>query len=396
MSSQANAEVVVCGAGAAGSAAALAAARAGARVHLLEAAPRPGGTVAHSLIHTVGGLYDSDGKPLQGGLVTELVRRLTQEDPATGPRRLGRTWVLNVCPAVYRSVLERWLAAEPCLMLRCQARVARLEVRGGRISEIRVVCPGQELRLRPQAVIDATGTAEVVRLLDASLLQGPGRAAAGGLILRLRGVAAGALAFPRGVAVVHALRAAAREGTLPGACANSWLDRGVYEDEAYLKLSVPLPADWRLQQELIVATARRGGEAILAFLRRFPEFAQARIEQVGALGVRDGGRIRGEYCLTRQDVLAGRKFADAACRCAWPIEFWDPLTGVSLEYLPASTWYEVPLRALKVQGLDNLWAVGKCLSADADAQASARIAGCCWGMGQAVGKVVADGAIAWR
>jgi hypothetical protein len=39
-----------------------------------------------------------------------------------------------------------------------------------------------------------------------------------------------------------------------------------------------------------------------------------------------------------------------------------------------------------VQGLRNVWAAGKCLSADRFAHASARIAGTCWSMGEAVGE----------
>src|SRR5262249_22758239 len=114
------------------------------------------------------------------------------------------------------------------------------------------------------------------------------------------------------------------------------------------------------------------------------------VENVGQLGVREGGRVRGEYCLSREDVLQGRKFADAACRCAWPIELWGD-QGVSLEYLPPGSYYEVPLRALQVVGFSNLCAVGKCLSADVWAQASARVVGCCWAMGQAVGQTVKGG-----
>jgi hypothetical protein len=60
---------------------------------------------------------------------------------------------------------------------------------------------------------------------------------------------------------------------------------------------------------------------------------------------------------------------------------------VSLDYLPDGTFYEIPLGALRVRGLANLWAAGKCLSADIHAQASARVAGCCWSMGEAVGKL---------
>ena len=106
--------------------------------------------------------------------------------------------------------------------------------------------------------------------------------------------------------------------------------------------------------------------------------------------MRDGGRVRGEYCLTETDVRQGRKFSDAACRCAWPIEYWDPEQGVSMQYLPDNTYYEIPLRALKVSGWANLWTAGKCLSADRLAQASARVAGTCWAMGEAVGRAAAS------
>jgi hypothetical protein len=389
MSHTARSELVlVCGAGAAGSAAALAAARGGAAVCLVESA-QPGGTVANCLIHTLGGLYDSAGELLHGGLVAELASALSGEGSATR-RRLGRTWVLSVCPDRYRAVLQRWLAAEPNLALLDGSQVLRLVVCGRTITEAHVVWQGQEVRLGTAAVIDATGTAEVVRLLGPSWLQDPGPAIAGGLIFRLVGVEPGALAFPRGVGFVQALRAGAAAGDLPATCASAWLDRGGRDDEAYVKLFVPLPEDWRSREEEIVRLACRDGQAVVQYLRRWAEFRGSRVERIGQLGVREGGRVRGEYCLTREDVLQGRQFADAACRCAWPIELWGE-QGVTLEYLPPGSHYEVPLRALKVDGLSNLWAVGKCLSADVWAQASARVVGCCWAMGQAVGQAVAGG-----
>ena len=391
-------DVVVCGAGAAGCAAALAAARAGARVRLVESAARVGGTVADCLIHTLGGLYDAAGGLLNGGLAAELARRLSEGDPPARPRRMGRVWVLSVCPDVYRGVLRRWLAAEPRITLLPNARVCGVEAAGGgvvgleveRVGQGQLAARGTTLRLAARAVVDATGTAEVVRRLDPSLLQDESRRAAGGLVLRLRGVAPGALAFPRGVAVVRELRAAAAAGALPPACGKAWLDAGVYEDEAYAKLFVPLPDDWCERQDEIVREARRGGDALLGFLRGQPGFGGACVAQVGALGVRDGGRVRGEYRLTGEDVRRARKFPDAACRCAWPIEYWDPEQGALLEYLPDGAWYEVPLRALRVRGAANLWAAGKCLSADREAHASARVAGSCWAMGEAAGRAAAS------
>src|SRR5262245_10783280 len=106
MSAAASAPVVVCGAGAAGLAAALAAARSGAKVVLVEREPALGGTVAQALIHTLGGLYDSAGQLQNGGLPAELIERLCRADSRTRQRRLGQAWVLNVCPRVYREVVE--------------------------------------------------------------------------------------------------------------------------------------------------------------------------------------------------------------------------------------------------------------------------------------------------
>jgi hypothetical protein len=371
-------------------AAALAAARAGAEVALVEESHQVGGTVADCLIHTIGGLFDDTGELLNDGLPAELVAALRREDPATGKRRIGRAWVLDACPEVYRSVVTRWLARHPSIRVLCRARVVRVNEAGGRIASATVDRFGDTSEITTRAVIDATGTAEVVRLVDPSLLQPDASRMAGGLVLRLRGVTPGALAPPRGVAVVRALRSAAADGTLPSVCTHAWLDKGLSAAEVFLKLMVPLPANWRELEAELTREALAVGTCVIDFLRGMAGFAGATLYRVGRLGVREGGRVRGEYTLTGDDVRRGRRFTDAACRCAWPVEFWDAATGVSLEYLPAGMWYEIPLRALRVAGVANLWAAGKCLSADPQAQASARVAGCCWAMGEAAGRHAAE------
>jgi hypothetical protein len=377
--------VVVCGGGAAGMAAAIAAARAGASVTLIEAAPRLGGTVAHALIHTLGGLFDSGGEFLNGGLARELAERLTEADTHTRRRRLGRAWVLTVCPQSYQSVTDRWIADTAGILILLSTRVVETMRDGSRITGLCASGSAGMIHLKPRAVIDTTGTAQVVRLISSDLIQDDARRAAGGLIFTLRGVVPGTLAAPRGIAVVRALRRAAEEGRLPLHCGKAWLDTGVHDDEVYVKLFVPLSEDWR-QDRRIMAMAQRDQAAVVALLKELPGFTDASVERTGSLGIRDGGRIRGEYCLTGDDVRAGRKFADAVCRAAWPIEYWDPEHGVSVEYLPDGNYYEVPLRSLRVQGLRNVWAAGKCLSADALAHASARVVGTCWAMGEAAGK----------
>ena len=383
--------VVVCGAGAAGMAAALAAARCGASVVLLEAAPRVGGTVAHALIHTLAGFYDSTGDPLNDGLCRELLDRLADADPFSRRRKMGRLWVYQVCPNEYQSAVAAWLAEEERIVICCGARPTSVFCDGSQITEFMAADATSCVRFAPAAVIDATGTAEVARLIDQTRVLDDDRPSAGGWVCRLRGVAVGTLAFPKGIAVVRALREAAEVGALPGECRHAWLDSGCQDDEAFVKLFVPLKGDWKAREGRgeISAHTLATQSAVVAFLRQLPEFSRAEVAQTGSLGIRDGGRIRGQYTLRGDDVRQGRKFRDAAGRCAWPIEYWDVDAGVSLEHLPDETHYEIPMSALRLDGIDNFWAVGKCLSADREAHASARVVGACWAMGEAAGRAAA-------
>ena len=386
-----RAEVVIVGAGAAGMAAAIAAARARANVKLVERTASVGGTVAKALIHTLGGIYDQDQQLLNGGLVAELTDRLFQASSLTRIRRIGKTQCLNVCPQIYQQVVEQWLAEETRIERHYDTRLAEITVDGDRVVQCAAECGTSTVTLRPTALVDATGTAEVVRLIDPRCVYDDDQRAAGGLIFRLRGVRPGTLGFPKNITLVEKLRSAARQGKLPASCEHAWLDQGAYDDEIFVKLFVPMPSDWRNPMQLaeLARITQDIQRQVIALLHEWPEFSAARLTATGSLGVRDGGRIRGEYYLTEADVRACRRFDDATCRCCWPIEYWHPLEGLELEYLPAGEHYEIPLRALKVRGLANVWAAGKCLSADHKAQSSARVVGQCWAMGEAVGSVAA-------
>jgi hypothetical protein len=356
---------------------------------LIEKGRHVGGTVARALIHTLAGLYDSAGEFLNGGLARELAERLMAADRSVRQRRMGRTCVLNVCPTRYRNVAQQWLGEERRIKLLCNTQVTRVIVSGDRVVEIEVAGPHQVSRICPRAIVDATGGGEVVRQLDPSLLHDDSRSAAGGLIFCMRGVRSDALTFPNGLAVLRALHAAAEQNRLPHTCRHAWIDTGLHDDEVYVKLFVPLLSSARDSHDRISRSARRVQARVVSFLKGLPEFARARVTRTGQLGVRDGGRIRGEYQLSVSDVRQGRRFSDAACRCSWPIEYWDPSNGLSLEYLAPCSYYEIPMASLRVKGWRGLWAAGKCLSADPLAHASARVVGTCWAMGEAVGKAAA-------
>nr|MEC4584563.1 FAD-dependent oxidoreductase [Candidatus Parabeggiatoa sp.] len=378
-SSSQSSPVVIVGGGAAGLSCALSAAAQGINVVLLEKTAELGGTVTQALIHSIGGLFDDQGNFLNSGLPVELAERLSQASPHTRKRRIGKTWVLDVDPGIYTKVITDWITTTPNIDVSYHSSVTSVSIHAGYIEQISITYNGESCTLRPHALIDTTGNASIVRHIDAELLADG--LALGGFILQLRGISPNALQFPKSVALLREIRKAVDNDELPVECSTLWLDTGVYPDEAYAKFNVT-PVDYDANH--MKAVAKR----LLTFLQTLPGFTGTFINRHGQLGIRDGGRIKGEYCLTETDIKEGKRFADVACRACWPIEHWHPQKGISLEYLPAGHHYDIPLCSLKVAGFTNLWAAGKCLSAEPRAQASARVAGTCWAMGEAVGKKI--------
>ena len=105
------------------------------------------------------------------------------------------------------------------------------------------------------------------------------------------------------------------------------------------------------------------------------------------IGMRETRRGIGEYILKRDDVLNGGRFDDHIARCGHPLEIHDPNKGLVYIHLNKgdSSWYEIPYRSIVQKGIDNLFIIGRCLSAEFDAQASARVSGTALAMGHAAG-----------
>ena len=360
--------IVIGGGGAAGISCALAAVQHG-EVILVEKTNSLGGTLTQALIHTIGGLFDQHGQVINTGLPLELIERLTHASAHTQKRRIGKLWVLNVDPQIYAAVVTAWLAEFPKLKICYQTELTEIIVTDHCITQVQL--NGQIIKTK--ALVDATGSAQLARQLDPKLINEDSVLA--GWIVQIRGVVPNTLQFPQGIALLKTIRNAVIQHQLPPECATVWLDSGVYADEIYLKFNVPVATD---PADLLPIA-----EQLLVFLQQFQNFSQAIIHAYGQLGIREGGRINGEYCLREVDVTSGQTFADAACWANWAIEHWDATTGLNLEYLQQP--YQIPLRSCKVAGFQNLWAVGKCLSAESRAQASARVVGTCWALGAAVG-----------
>ena len=127
------------------------------------------------------------------------------------------------------------------------------------------------------------------------------------------------------------------------------------------------------------------------FIKNIPGFEHAYISREASMvGVRESWRIRGKYYMQAEDYLKAHHFPDAVCRTAYPIDIHD----VKLDYfekLKKGKYYEIPYRALVTNEISNLLVAGRCASGSFAAQASFRIQPTCMSMGEAAGIAAAWG-----
>ncbi len=121
----------------------------------------------------------------------------------------------------------------------------------------------------------------------------------------------------------------------------------------------------------------------------FPGFENSFISNIAdMLGIRESRRIRGEYIYSEKDIVSNKTLENPAFTSNYPIDVHSNKKDDSvLEFVPHT--YQVPLEVLKSANYDNLYIIGRCLSATFKAQAALRIQPCCFAMGEAVAKDIA-------
>ena len=138
--------------------------------------------------------------------------------------------------------------------------------------------------------------------------------------------------------------------------------------------------------------ARRQIFELIAMLKEnFESFKNAELMTSALqMGVRESRMIDGDYILTQEDLLALRRFDDSIAVCNYDIDIHNPEgTGTSHHYFAPGEYYTIPYRCLTPLGKDNLWVAGRCISSTHEAQASYRIMPICCTIGQAAGTAAA-------
>ncbi|MBC7092169.1 MAG: FAD-dependent oxidoreductase [Nitrososphaeria archaeon] len=128
-------------------------------------------------------------------------------------------------------------------------------------------------------------------------------------------------------------------------------------------------------------------KAVFDFAKKYvPGFENAYLIDSGfQIGVRETRRIIGDYVLTLEDIQNERKFDDAVVRAKWAhTDIHDPKSG-KWSYSLIEGPYDIPYRCLLPKNVENLLVSGRCISTTHEALGSVRIAPICMATGQAAG-----------
>ncbi len=106
------------------------------------------------------------------------------------------------------------------------------------------------------------------------------------------------------------------------------------------------------------------------------------------IGVRESRRVMGATVLTGEQVLAGMQRGDVIARCKYDVDIHNP-TGAGAQIIRLKQPYDIPFRCLIPRGVDNLLIAGRPISADHVAESSLRIQPTCFALGQAAGTAAA-------
>jgi hypothetical protein len=392
-----RADVAVVGGGSAGVAAAVAAARAGARTVLIERSDRLGGNAAHALVHTICGLYlaADEGEPIlaHAGIAAQLAARLTAQGGAAPPERAGRVWYLPVRPESLSASYAELCREASGLELRFGAELVGAELAAGASDESLLRLRGEgERELRASVVVDASGDAAAAALGGAATdLAPPDELQCPSYVFRLEGVDTSRLAGFARLQLGAALATGVRAGSLPSGADAIVVRASGRPGEVFATLNLPRPESesWApLEPECLARLEARGraaAEAIARFLRATrPAFASSVLaEHPRRLGVRETRRVQGLVRVTAEDVLAGRRRDDEVALSTWPIELWQDHRRPIFEQ-PAGAC-SIPLGALVARSHPRLGMAGRCMSATHEAHGALRVIGTALATGEAIG-----------
>jgi hypothetical protein len=398
-----KADIVVAGGGSAGLAAAVMAAKSGARVVLVERQGMLGGMATLAHVHSLCGLYqlrESEAAPLLNsnpGFPVEFTERLLREGGARGPVRMGRLDVVLHRPATFAHVADAFTSELPNLKVMLHAEIHEVLCNGdGKIGLLNIHSRGSRYSLESTAVIDTTGDAEIAKFAGAAWKQTePEKLQRPACIFGMAGVDPASMTESGRMGLARAISYGVSGGQLPKAALGVAFRAGVSPQEVWGTIDLEGMDFEPNDPQKISLLERQGRElavCILAFLvREVKGFQSAIISAFPArLGIRESRRISGIHELTGQDILTGARFPDEVALSSWPIELRENAHGPKFRFPEGNRSCGIRLGCLRSRNVTNLFVAGRCISSTHEAQAAVRVIGTCMATGQAAGKAAVE------
>lgn len=371
--------VAVVGGGIAGVSAALAAAKSGATVLLVERFGVTGGNA------TIGGVGSFCGETAGQGEAFDAIVSNLEAFGAIVPYKPYPEMEARVFDSEILAVVLQELLLQRGVRLLLHTQFVDACVADGRISECIVCGPSGPEAIRAAQFIDCTGEAQVVHAAGFETVKGRPE---DGLQLPMS-----LMFFVRHVAEQDA-RAQVPDG---------WFQRLRTKDDLPMTsvwpngpggnaLKIKIPKFDATDTESLTAAeirARRRMMEVLDYFQREEKKPWLLDHCSARIGIREGRRTVGEYVLMLDDLRAGRKFDDAIARGVFYLDGHRPDDDKRTYILPPEERqvppYQIPYRSLLPRSAKNLQVAGRCLSAGQLALSSARVMTTCAMMGQAAG-----------
>jgi len=392
--------VAVVGAGAGGICAAIAAARTGAKVILIEKENEIGGTGVHSPVSLVCVFHGTDHRPINIGIHQELFPqaylRSTRDHRPTSQR-------ITYDERDLKAAYERLIAAEPNITLLTGNGVARV-AREGR--SIRSLTLEDGSTVHADVFIDGTADGNLAALAGCRFMKGrdkDGRMQSATLTFCIGNIDKSKLRIPEFVtrAGQDSLWAELDEVYKAARAAGETInpkdhvvvfhypdgERLLFNSNEVVGVDPTEPGS----VEAAKAKGRQMVDEMVAIIRRHPAFAACTLEFVSSrMGIREGRRILGDCVLTEQDCLNEARFDDMVAACAYYIDIHDPDGGATrMVDIPGSGYYHIPYRCLIAADADNLLIGSRCISGTHEAHSSYRVISAVTAIGQAAGTAAA-------
>ena len=417
-------EIAVVGGGPAGVCAAIAAARTGAKVLLIESGNCLGGMATIGQVNPFMTSFDKSGENMIiRGLFAEIIDRLVARGAAIQPRdvppgqsftsyiTVGHNHTAPFDAEVLKVVLDEMCEEAGVQVLFHSSFISPI-MEGNAVRGLVSATKAGLRAVSAQMVIDCTGDADVAFRSGVPCEMGDeasGRIQPATMFFRIGNVdlakvdadiEANRDNFYRKNGVnyrsFHWRVSEAREnGDWDLQRVSIGMFRGVREDEWNINTSRIMGVDGTDPDSVTQAeiTGRKQVQEIFRFLKKYvPGCENAILESTPAhVGIRETRHIKGEYVLNTDDVLQGNVPDDSILLAANSIDVHGRYGPMSNEYVTVENgeYYGVPYRCLVPLNVENLLVAGRCVSATSEAAGAIRVMPPCMALGQAAGTAAA-------